>query len=40
LTAAQALTLTCAQAWIASEKDYAKMRAVVVSLANASSGES
>ena len=36
MTAAQALTLTCAQAWIASEKDYAKMRAVVVSLAKAS----
>lgn len=36
LTAAQALPLTCAQAWIASEKDYAKMRAVVISLAKVS----
>lgn len=36
LTAAQALPLTCAQAWIASEKDYAKMRAVVIGLAKVS----
>ena len=32
----RALPLTCAQAWIASEKDYAKMRAVVISLAKVS----
>jgi hypothetical protein len=36
LTAAQALPLTCAQAWIASQKDYAQMRAVIVSLAKVS----
>ena len=36
LTPAQALPLTCAQAWIAAEKDYAKMRAVVISLAKVS----
>src|SRR5262245_13757854 len=36
LTAAQALPLTCAQAWIASERDYARMRALVITLAKVS----
>lgn len=36
LTAAQALPLTCAQAWIVAEKDYAKMRALVITLAKVS----
>lgn len=36
LTAAQALPLTCAQAWIAADKDYARMRALVVTLAKVS----
>lgn len=36
LTAAQALPLTCAQAWIASEKNYAQMRALVITLARVS----
>ena len=36
LTAAQALPLTCAQAWIAAQKDYAQMRALIVSLAKVS----
>ena len=36
LTAAQALPLTCAQAWIAAEKDYARLRALVVNLAKVS----
>ena len=36
LTAAQALPLTCAQAWVVSGKDYAQMRALVVSLAKVS----
>jgi hypothetical protein len=36
LTAAQALPLTCAQAWVASEKDYAKLRTLVVTLAKVS----
>ena len=36
LTATQALPLTCAQAWIASEKDYARMRTLVIALAKVS----
>lgn len=36
LTAAQGLPLTCAQAWIASEKNYAQMRALVITLAKVS----
>ena len=36
LTAAQALPLTCAQAWIASGKSYAEMRMVVIELAKVS----
>ena len=36
LTAAQALPLTCAQAWIASEKNYTQMRALVITLAKVS----
>lgn len=36
LTAVQALPLTCAQAWIASQKNYALMRDVVISLAKVS----
>jgi hypothetical protein len=36
LTAAQALPLTCAQAWIASGKSYAEMRTVVIELAKVS----
>jgi hypothetical protein len=36
LTAAQALPLTCAQAWIASGKNYPQMRAIVTSLAKVS----
>ena len=36
LTAAQALPLTCAQAWVASEKNYARLRALVISLAKVS----
>jgi hypothetical protein len=36
LTAIEALPLTCAQAWIASEKDYARMRALVIELAKVS----
>ena len=36
LTAAQALPLTCAQAWIAADRDYARMRALVISLAKVS----
>jgi len=36
LTAVQALPLTCAQAWIASGKSYAQMRAIVIELAKVS----
>jgi hypothetical protein len=36
LTAAQALPLTCVQAWIASEEDYSQMRALVITLAKVS----
>ncbi len=36
LTAMQALPLTCAEAWIASEKNYDRMLAVVVTLAKVS----
>ena len=36
LTAVQALPLTCAEAWIASQKNYAHMREVVISLAKVS----
>jgi hypothetical protein len=36
LTAAQALPLTCAQAWIASEKSYDRMRNLVIELAKVS----
>ena len=36
LTAVQALPLTCAEAWIAAQKDYAHMREVVISLAKVS----
>jgi hypothetical protein len=36
LTAAQALPLTCAQAWIASAKNYTQMRALVITLAKVS----
>ena len=36
LTAMQALPLTCAQAWIASEKDYGRMRKLVIALAKVS----
>ena len=36
LTAIQALPLTCAQAWIASGKSYAQMRAIVIELAKVS----
>ena len=36
LSAVQALPLTCAQVWIASGKDYARMRDVVISLAKVS----
>ena len=36
LTAAQALPLTCAQAWVASGKSYAEMRMVVIELAKVS----
>ena len=36
LTAVQALPLTCAEAWIASQKNYARMREVVISLAKVS----
>ena len=36
LTAAQALPLTCAQAWIAADRNYARMRALVISLAKVS----
>jgi hypothetical protein len=36
LTAVQALPLTCAQAWIASGKSPAQMRAIVIELAKVS----
>ena len=36
LTAVQALPLTCAQAWIASEKNYTQLRGLVVALAKVS----
>lgn len=36
LTAVQALPLTCAEAWIASQKNYAHMREIVISLAKVS----
>jgi hypothetical protein len=36
LTAVQALPLTCAEAWIASQKNYAQLRSVVVTLAKVS----
>lgn len=36
LTAAQALPLTCAEAWIASQQNYARMRALVIELAKVS----
>ena len=36
LTAIQALPLTCAQAWIVADKDYAKLRTLVVTLAKVS----
>ena len=36
LTATQALPLTCAQAWIVAQKNYATLRALVVDLAKVS----
>ena len=36
LTPVQAMPLTCAEAWIASEQDYNQMRAVVITLAKVS----
>ena len=36
LTPVQALPLTCAEAWIASQKNYDQMRAVIVTLAKVS----
>ena len=36
LTAAQALPLTCAEAWVVSDKDYARLRTLVVTLAKVS----
>jgi hypothetical protein len=36
LTAVQALPLTCAEAWIASQKNYAQLRTLVVTLAKVS----
>src|SRR6185295_16358936 len=36
LTAAQALPLTCAEAWVVSDKDYARLRTLVITLAKVS----
>ena len=36
LTAVQALPLTCAEAWIAAQKNYAQMRELVITLAKVS----
>ena len=36
LTPLQAMPLTCAEAWVASEKDYTQLRGIVITLAKVS----